>query len=142
EFESPESEVLDVRGMFVMPGLIDCHVHVTAVTADLAAMASWPPSYVTARATHVLADMLQRGFTTVRDVAGADFGLASAIEEGYLAGPRLIFGGKALSQTGGHGDWRRPGQSAYDACYCCAGVSVICDGVAEVRRAARDEIRK
>jgi imidazolonepropionase-like amidohydrolase len=142
ELDSPGSEVVDARGMFVMPGLIDCHVHVTAVTADLAAMASWAPSYVTARAAHVLSDMLQRGFTTVRDVAGADFGLAAAIDERYLTGPRLIFGGKALSQTGGHGDWRSPGQTAFDPCYCCSGLGVICDGVAEVRRAARDEIRK
>jgi imidazolonepropionase-like amidohydrolase len=142
ELESPGSQVVDASGMFVLPGLIDCHVHVTAVTADLAAMANWAPSYVTARTTHVLDGMLQRGFTTVRDCAGADFGLAAAIDEGYLVGPRLIFGGKALSQTGGHGDWRRPGQASFDPCYCCAGLGVICDGVAEVRRAARNEIRK
>ena len=54
-----------------------------------------------------LRGMLDRGFTTVRDVAGADFGLAAAVEEGLLPGPRLVFGGKALSQTGGHGDLRR-----------------------------------
>jgi imidazolonepropionase-like amidohydrolase len=142
ELESPGSQVVDARGMFVLPGLIDCHVHVTAVTADLAALTHWAPSYVTARATHVLEDMLHRGFTTVRDCAGADFGLAAAIDEGYLVGPRVIFAGKALSQTGGHGDQRGPGQSTFDPCYCCASLGVICDGVAEVRRAAREEIRR
>src|SRR5437870_2737788 len=99
-----EARVADLRGMTLMPGLIDAHVHVTAVTADLSAMAEWSPSYVTSRASLVLRGMLQRGFTTVRDVGGADYGLAAAIDEGFIDGPRLIFGGKALSQTGGHGN--------------------------------------
>jgi imidazolonepropionase-like amidohydrolase len=139
---SSAEQVYDLRGMTLMPGLIDAHVHVTAITADLASMADWSPAYVTARARHVLLGMLHRGFTTVRDVGGADFGLAAAVEEGYLEGPRVIFGGKALSQTGGHGDWRSRGRSAYDACYCCPTLGVVCDGVAEVRRAAREEIRR
>jgi imidazolonepropionase-like amidohydrolase len=136
------ARVIDVRGMTLMPGLIDAHVHVTAVTADLSAMAEWSPTYVTARAGRVLAGMLERGFTTVRDVGGADYGLAAAVDEGYLDGPRIIFGGKALSQTGGHGDWRGPGRTVVSRCSCCPSLSVICDGVDEVRRAARDEIRR
>lgn len=142
EIQAGDAQSFDLRGMTLMPGLIDAHVHVTAVTADLAAMAEWSSAYVTARATHVLVGMLRRGFTTVRDVGGADYGLAQAIEEGYLEGPRLIFGGKALSQTGGHGDIRGPGRQAYDFCYCCPGLGVICDGVDEVRRATREEIRR
>lgn len=140
--QASDAQSFDLRGMTLMPGLIDAHVHVTAVTADLATLTEWSPAYVTARAAHVLAGMLQRGFTTVRDVGGADYGLAQAIEEGYLQGPRLIFGGKALSQTGGHGDWRSPGRQAYDLCQCSPGLGVICDGVDEVRRAAREEIRR
>jgi imidazolonepropionase-like amidohydrolase len=85
---------IDLKGMTLMPGLIDAHVHVTAVTADLSAMDEWSPTYVTARTAHVLRGMLSRGFTTVRDVAGADYGLAMAIDEGYVEGPRLIFGGR------------------------------------------------
>ncbi len=98
--------------MTLLPGLIDAHVHVTAVTADLARLAEWPPAYVTARAARVLEGMLRRGFTTVRDVGGADDGLAQALEEGYLEGPRLLFAGKALSQTGRA--WRSswPGQGS------------------------------
>ncbi|PZR70341.1 MAG: peptidase M38 [Candidatus Dormiibacter spiritus] len=142
DVRSQNARVIDVRGMVLMPGLIDCHVHVTAVTADLASLAEWSPAYVTARSGRVLAGMLQRGFTTVRDVAGADFGLAAAVDEGYLEGPRLIFGGKALSQTGGHGDWRSRGRTVSDTCYCCPSMGVICDGVSEVRRAAREEIRR
>lgn len=142
EVRAGEARALDLRGLTVMPGLIDAHVHVTAVTADLTALAEWSPAYVTARATRVLEGMLRRGFTTVRDVAGADYGLAAAVDEGYLEGPRLIFGGKALSQTGGHGDWRGRGRTAYDSCACCPSLGVIVDGVDAVRRAAREEIRK
>src|SRR6266700_8115829 len=137
-----EARVADLRGMTLMPGLIDAHVHVTAVTADLARLAEWSPAYVTARATRVLVGMLRRGFMTVRDVGGAEYGLAQAIEECYLEGPRLIFGGKALSQTGGHGDFRSPGRQAYDLCHCCPTLGAICDGADEVRKAAREEIRR
>jgi len=142
EIQASNVQSFDLHGMTLLPGLIDAHVHVTAVTADLAALAEWSPAYVTARASHVLVGMLRRGFTTVRDVGGADYGLAQAIEEGYLEGPRLLFGGKALSQTGGHGDSRGPGRQSYDPCSCCSGLAVICDGVDEVRRAAREEIRR
>jgi imidazolonepropionase-like amidohydrolase len=137
-----DAVVLDGRGMTVMPGLIDAHVHVTAVTADLAELGGWSPAYVTARAAGILRGMLDRGFTTVRDVAGADFGLAAAVEEGLLPGPRLVFGGKALSQTGGHGDPRPPGRVALDQHPCCPALTVVADGVPEVRRAAREQLRR
>ena len=142
DVQASDAQSFDLRGMTLMPGLIDAHVHVIAVTADLARLPEWSPAYVTARAARVLVGMLRRGFTTVRDVGGADYGLAQAIEEGYLEGPRLIFGGKALSQTGGHGDWRSPGRQAYDLCHCCPTLGVICDGTDEVRKAAREEIRR
>jgi len=142
EVQASDVQGFDLHGMTLMPGLIDAHVHVIAVTADLARLSEWSPAYVTARAARVLVGMLRRGFTTVRDVGGADYGLAQAIEEGYLEGPRLIFGGKALSQTGGHGDFRSPGRQAYERCNCGLAPTVICDGVDEVRRAAREEIRR
>ena len=134
-------EVVDAAGAFVLPGLIDCHVHVTAATAGLAELRTWPPSYVSAHAARTMRGMLHRGFTTVRDVGGADFGLARAQQEGLIEGPRLLFGGKALSQTGGHGDDRGPGATAYDAHTCCAGLGQVADGVDEVRRAARHVLR-
>ncbi len=142
DVQASDVQSFDLRGMTLMPGLIDAHVHVIAVTADLARLPEWSPAYVTARAARVLVGMLRRGFTTVRDVGGADYGLAQAIEEGYLEGPRLIFGGPALSQTGGHGDVRSPGRHAYDLCHCCPTLGVICDGADEVRKAAREEIRR
>ena len=133
--------VLDVRGRVVMPGLCDAHVHVTAVTPDFALLRRWSPTYVAARAAGVLRGMLQRGFTTVRDVGGADWGVARALEEGHLEGPQLLFCGHAISQTGGHGDMRGPGEDAEDPS-CVHGLGRVVDGVSDVRAACRDEIRK
>jgi imidazolonepropionase-like amidohydrolase len=86
--------------------------------------------------------MLGRGFTTVRDAAGADHGLVEAVERGHFAGPRLFIAGQALSQTGGHGDVR---PSGFRPMLCvCAGLGMLgtlADGVGEVRRAAREQIR-
>lgn len=130
--------VLDLSGAVVLPGLIDAHVHVTAPTADLSAVATWSPSYVAAHAARIMRSMLHRGFTTVRDAAGADYGLADAQTEGLITGPRLAFCGKALSQTGGHGDGRQRG----DDRTCCGGLSQVADGVDAVRTAARNELRK
>ncbi|GIL28181.1 metal-dependent hydrolase family protein [Actinocatenispora comari] len=133
---------LDGADRYAVPGLIDCHVHVTAYTADEHALTLQSPSYVAARAVDELAATLARGFTTVRDAAGADHGLAQAIEEGHVVGPRLFFGGKALSATGGHADLRTAGQNVHDTHYAMPGLGRVCDGVTEVRRAARDEIRR
>ncbi|WP_328608445.1 amidohydrolase family protein [Amycolatopsis sp. NBC_00345] len=136
------ADEFDATGLFAVPGLIDCHVHVTAVSADLGSVADRSPAYVAAQASHLLADMIARGFTSVRDVGGADFGLAAAVSQGLFAGPRIFFGGKALSQTGGHGDLRPEGRDVHDQHYAVPGLGRVCDGVDEVRRAARDEIRR
>ncbi|GAA4615593.1 amidohydrolase family protein [Saccharopolyspora hordei] len=139
---APEgARIVDLAGATVLPGLIDAHVHVTAATADLGSLPSWSPSYVTAHAARIMGQMLDRGFTTVRDASGADFGLADAQAEGLVRGPRLAFCGKALSQTGGHGDTRPRGVRVHDDHQCCAGLGRIADGVDAVRAAARDELR-
>jgi imidazolonepropionase-like amidohydrolase len=137
-----DAVVLDVAGRTVMPGLIDAHTHPAIVDMDVFDMAEWPPSYVAARASRALAGMLARGFTTIRDVGGGDLGLARAVEEGYFAGPRIRYGGKQLSQTGGAGDWRAPSRRVYDDNYYSPAIGVICDGVPEVRRAVREEVRR
>ena len=140
--KSGDADEFDLQGKVLMPGLCDGHVHVTAATANFAALMRWSPFYVSARTGDILKGMLMRGFTTVRDAGGADYGIAQAVDEGYFTGPRVLFGGKALSQTGGHGDMRGPGENAIEGCFCCAGLGRICDGADEVRRACRDEIRK
>ena len=143
---SAAAETIDLRGGTLMPGLIDAHVHVVAVDQVLARLAERPASLMTLQAARVLEGMLQRGFTTVRDAGGADGGLAEAVEEGLVRGPRIFPSGQALSQTGGHGDLRpRTRSVSAVTCACCeggAGIARIADGVAECRRAARDELRK
>jgi imidazolonepropionase-like amidohydrolase len=137
-----DAVVFDVGGRTVMPGLIDAHTHPAVVDMDVFAMAEWSPSYVAARAGRALEGMLARGFTTIRDVGGGDFGLAQAVQDGYFTGPRIRFGGKQLSQTGGAGDWRAPSRRVYDDNYYSPAIGVICDGVPEVRRAVREEVRR
>jgi imidazolonepropionase-like amidohydrolase len=141
--EAPDAVVFDLGGRTLMPGLCDAHVHVTAIEADLAKLDRLSPSYITARSINVLSGMLRRGFTTVRDAGGADQGLAQAVREGVCEGPRILYSGRALSQTGGHGDMRSPGEEAANPCSPPLwALSRIGDGVTEVRRAARDELRK
>src|SRR5271165_4017995 len=138
------AETIDLKGRTLMPGLIDALVHVLAVDAALARLSDRPVTLLTLQAAKVLEGMLQRGFTTIRDAGGADGGLAEAVEEGLVRGPRIFPSGSALSQTGGHGDTRPRTQSVV-TCACCEGgaaLSRIADGVTECRRAARDELRK
>ncbi|MGH7047290.1 MAG: amidohydrolase family protein [Stellaceae bacterium] len=143
---SAAAETIDLAGQTLMPGLIDAHVHAIAVDHVLARLGERPQSLVTLQAARVLEGMLQRGFTTVRDAGGADGGLAEAVEQGLVRGPRIFPSGQALSQTGGHGDLRpRTRSVSVVACACCEGgaaLARIADGVAECRRAARDELRK
>jgi imidazolonepropionase-like amidohydrolase len=135
------ARVVDLGGRTVMPGLIDCHVH---VCAD--GMVPYPtlfPSLVTARAAKLLKETLLRGFTTIRDAGGADAGLRQAVEQGLFPGPRMFVSGRPLSQTGGHGDMR----ATADFCPACAlrseaNMMVVADGVDAVRKAAREEIRR
>ena len=141
---SAAAETIDLGGSTLMPGLIDAHVHVLAVDAALARLSDRPVTLLTLQAARVLEQMLQRGFTTIRDAAGADGGLAEAVEQGLVRGPRIFPSGSALTQTGGHGDVRPRTQSVV-TCACCEGginLSRIADGVTECRRAARDELRK
>lgn len=107
-----------------------------------------PPELVTLRTTHVLGGMLERGFTTVRDTGGATKFLANSIEEGLIRGPRLYQCGKALSQTGGHGDPDAFGISggSGNGIVCCGGHSSVlsrtADGVPACLKAVREELKQ
>jgi len=138
---SPDAEIIDLGDRTLMPGLIDCHNHISREI--LAGPPSMLPSLSAARTSSVLHDMLMRGFTTLRDAAGADLGHKEAVEKGYFLGPRLFVAGKSISQTGGHGDHRvRADQSEPCACvHLGPGIGRVADGISEVRKAVRDEIR-
>ena len=143
---SKTSQNIDVKGMTLMPGLIDAHVHVKATIVNVGRLSDIPVSYLTADAGKFMKQMLMRGFTTVRDAGGADRGLADAVTDGLLVGPRLFVSGLSLSQTGGHGDMRPVTSDSHPiTCACLASTQQlgrIVDGVDECRRAARDELRK
>ncbi len=132
---------IDLGGRVPMPGLIDAHVHVVAAMANLALNGIQPNSLAAFRTAEVMRGMLLRGFTTVRDLAGADFGLAEAQRLGLLSGPRLVICGKALSQTGGHCDTRARWDDRAPPEGRLGALGRLVDGVDAVRRAAREELR-
>jgi imidazolonepropionase-like amidohydrolase len=142
-----DTEVVECGGRILMPGLIDAHVHVYAAGVNLTQVVRWPATYTAHFAARFLRASLDRGFTTVRDVGGGDVGLASALRDGLLEGPRLVYGGRIISQTGGHGDLRPGGSELTDDAVCgCAchadSFAIIADGVDAVRRAVREELRR
>ena len=141
---APDRQVIDLRGRTLMPGLIDCHVHVVAHGMDLAANAQVPDALAVLRSLPILRGMLHRGFTTVRDLGGAPYALAQAMEEGLAPGPRVVVCGKALSRTGGHADLRPRGDTHDPNRWAGSfgALGRVADGVDEVRRACRQELRQ
>jgi imidazolonepropionase-like amidohydrolase len=134
---------IDVGRRTLMPGLIDAHSHVTGLSLSPRNRV-YPESEITFAAASYLQNSLMDGFTTIREAGGADYTIAHLLAAGKIVGPRLFYSGRALTQTGGGADFRTPAESADPTGH--AGpfsiMSVITDGVAEVRRAAREELRK
>jgi len=141
---SEAAERIDLVGKCLLPGLIDAHYHATLTDTNPANLRDVPTTLMTARAANLLRGTLERGFTTVRDMGGADWGIRSAVAEGSIVGPRVYIAGRALSQTGGHGDLRRRTESE-DVCSCAAALSlmsVVADGKAGVQVATREQLRQ
>lgn len=136
-----EAQRIDVAGRFVMPGLIDAHFHSYGIELNPALVDRLAPELRGLHAKRILENALQRGFTTIRDAAGGDVALATALRLGLIDGPRLFYPGLAVSQTGGHGDLRAPDH--YDACACayCGAMAVVADGPEEVRKIVREQLR-
>jgi imidazolonepropionase-like amidohydrolase len=140
---SASAQRINLSGKTLMPGLIDAHVHVVASTADLGQNGMLPDALVTVRAFKIMGEMLARGFTTVRDVGGATSGLVAATLEAAWPTPRLNISGKALAQTGGHCDYRGPynDDQTRTRGFALGALGRICDGVPDVRKAAREELK-
>jgi imidazolonepropionase-like amidohydrolase len=139
-----DATVLDCGGRTVMPGLIDCHAHVFLSEVNIRNLESVPLTLMTARGAELMRGMLDRGFTTVRDTGGADWGIREAVARGHLPGPRLFIAGRAIGQTSGHSDTRRRTDSG-GACACSNAMAftmAIADGVTEVRRTTREQLRQ
>jgi imidazolonepropionase-like amidohydrolase len=137
------AERIDCRGRTLMPGLIDNHVHVYFDSLKVAPPEP-PMTYRAQYARTFLTHSLTFGFTSVRDVAGGDHGMAMALRDRLFEGPRFFYGGLCLTQTGGHGDFR-PMEQATDYCPCGAERNVLAihaDGVDECIKATREELRK
>lgn len=137
------AETINCDGYTLMPGLIDAHIHAYAPSFSFYHNDRMPAALLANHAANILESMLSRGFTTVRDAAGGDKGLAMAIEQGLIKGPRFFYPGKALSQTGGHGDLR-PGEFV-EPCGCqgySGSISIVVDGADAVRHAAREQLRQ
>jgi imidazolonepropionase-like amidohydrolase len=131
DLESRNNERLDFAGATILPGLIDCHVHLSdAGLPDASVQDADPPSLRVLRMAGHARRTIEAGFTTVRDVGGRDhleFGLRRAIEGGLVRGPRLILAGKIVSMTtAGASSWR--------------GMYRQANGVWDVTRAVREQV--
>ncbi len=135
---------VSVAGRTLLPGFIDCHVHVTLETIDLMTLMQQPYGYGHYIAADNLAKLISIGITTARDAGGADPAVKQAVADGRIPGPRLLIAIQMLSQTGGHSDgWMPSGQ-----CMASLGTgtvpgvgSSVVDGVEEMRRRVRELAR-
>jgi imidazolonepropionase-like amidohydrolase len=138
-----DATVVDTRGRTLMPGLIDAHAHITGLSLSPKNI-SYPASEIAIAAANYLRCSLMDGFTSIREAGGADHSIARLLAEGKIIGPRLFYSGRALTQTGGGADFRTLDE-VVDPCGQPGPftvMSVIADGIDEVRKAAREELRR
>lgn len=134
---------IDAAGGLVLPGLIDCHVHVTLDDVDIMRLIQQPFSLRFFQAARNLRRTLETGVTTVRDAAGADLGVKRAVADGLIAGPDMRIAIGVLSQTGGHGDeWMASGGCVHALWPPHPGCpATVVDGPDEMRRKVRELVR-
>ncbi|MFC5958165.1 amidohydrolase family protein [Streptomyces pratens] len=140
--ERGAGQVVDLGERMLLPGFIDCHIHTTMdPSALLTAFAADPATVIALRALPVLRDLLDRGFTTVRDLATfADqpitLYLRDALAQGLITGPRMLVAPHLISARGAHGDLSTLLAPEYGR-----EIGVLADGPAAITRAVREEIR-
>lgn len=126
----------------VMPGLWDCHAHFVGMEiTNLEAMAAADVVTAAARAVDDARVCLDAGVTSVREVGGLGIRLAQAINEGRVPGPTIYGAGRILSTTGGHGDIHALPLDFVHEITCNHTFSILCDGVPEVLKAVRTNLR-
>jgi imidazolonepropionase-like amidohydrolase len=139
-----DAEIIDVAGLTILPGLIDCHDHMANHRYDLAHR--WridePQSTRHLRTAAVLKNTLAAGYTTIRDAAGCDVGFKRAIEEGLIEGPRLVLSLSIISPIGGIGDAVSPSGLPLDDCCCIPGDPLLPDSVVNTLADVRPVVRR
>lgn len=141
-----KAQVIDGAGRVLMPGLIEAHGHLSIVTNPLEMSNKRTWDYIGALMGKEAEGYLMKGFTSVRDAGGPVFGLKQAVDEGLVPGPRIFPSGAVVSQTSGHGDFRNyNAKSSYfsgaENTFSDLGYSFLADGVAEVQKAVRENLR-
>jgi imidazolonepropionase-like amidohydrolase len=135
-------EVVDVAGRCLLPGLFDCHTHLTLSDVNLLGHLQRPFSYRFYQTIGNMAATLAAGVTTVRDAAGADAGIKRAVADGLVPGPRMQVSLTLLSQTGGHGDgWFPSGQEVSFWPVYPGMPDGLVDGPEALRRRVRELVR-
>lgn len=133
------SEVVDAQHLTIMPGMIDCHVHLGSSTWGIQERLLTPFSLIVAHALNHARVTLEAGFTSVRDASGTPRGVKMALDQQLFPGPRVRIAVSALSQTGGHGDTVMPNGASIRP--VSELPNTVVDGVDGVRRAAREVLR-
>ena len=135
------AEAVDVQGMTLMPGLIDCHDHLADLEGGMVARASVPPSLAVFKTAQAFKDTLSGGFTSIRDASGVDLGMKMAVEQGLIPGPHLKISVVILSQTGGHNDHTEAAGINSQFPWLQGIPHPLCDGPDECRKKVREVIR-
>ncbi|MEK4841827.1 metal-dependent hydrolase family protein [Staphylococcus sp. FSL W8-0271] len=136
-------EIIDGTDKYLLPGMIDSHVHIMEEMRPLTDNLATPFSYTFYRAIDHLKRTVNCGITTVRDALGADQGIKEAVQNGLILGPRMQISVNALTITGGHGDkLTKSGITMPSFIEDYPGLPTgICDGVEEVRKKVREMLR-
>jgi len=135
-----EADVIDASHATVMPGLIDCHVHLASTPKSVQQRLLTPYSLQIAENLVNARRTLEAGVTTARDAGGTPRGVKLAIEQGLFPGPRLRISVVGLTQTGGHGDALMPNGADLRVADAEHPWTVV-DGIEEVRKATREVLR-
>lgn len=144
--KSANTSIIDGKGKFLMPGLIDAHTHLVLESLPKLALLTSDVPFLSIVAAKSAEANLMQGYTTFRDLAGPSFGIKKAIDMGIIKGPRIYPSGAMISQTSGHGDFLMPQDVPRDAAAPLSfaeknNVGIIADGVDEVLKRVREQLR-